>query len=476
MYYRIANLIVKTRRGRVEISGKIQQNEAVISRIFSSQAAGITSASLILAASALLSRLFGLLRDRLLAGMFGAGEELDMYFAAFRIPDFIFAVFVLGGLSAVFLPLFSEYREKNSKEAWEFVSNLLHVLVIALGALALVLALFAPYLIGFVAPGFTAEQRETAASLTRIMLLSPILFGMSSVFSGVLHYFNRFFAYALAPVVYNLGILGGIFFFAPSLGIWGVAWGVVAGAFLHLAIQVPAALVSGFSWKPKLDIKNWAIRRALALALPRTIGGTAYEINLIAMTAFASFLSAGSIAVFTFADNLQHAPVGFIGVSLALASFPVLSRAYAAKQKEGFQDALLSTARKVVFLVFPISVFLFLFREYIVRLIFRTGVFGSQDVQLVAAVFGVFTLGIVFQALIPLFVRAFFALQDTKTPTLIGIASVCFNILAAFVLFQAFAGFENMRILALPAALVASGFLQCLFLAYFLWKKTKTAF
>src|SRR3989344_9511864 len=221
----------------------------MISKFLDLRTSTISQGAFLLALSAFLSSILGVARDRLLASGFVAGPELDVYFAAFRIPDFLYNLLILGGVSAVFLPLFAEYMAKNKEEAWRFVNNLLYFAALLMGVMALVVALFAPLLSKFVAPGFAEEQQESMVTLVRVMLLSPILFSISSVFSGVLQYFSRFLWYALAPVAYNIGLIGGIIFLVPFFGIFGVALGVVAGAALHAAIQIPALLRSGFSFK-----------------------------------------------------------------------------------------------------------------------------------------------------------------------------------------------------------------------------------
>jgi putative peptidoglycan lipid II flippase len=434
------------------------------------KANAITSAGLILGVSAVISRALALVRDRLLAGTFGAGPELDVYFAAFRIPDFLFAFFVLGAVSAAFLPLFTEYREQDAKEAWNFVSNLMNVLFVGLAVLAFVALVFAPQLVRLVGPGFTQEQLTLATSLVRVMLLSPIIFGLSSIVSGVLQYFGKFLAYAVAPIVYNLGIIFGIVFFVPMFGIMGLAYGVVLGALFHLFVQLPFALRVGLSFQKMFHI-DAGVKRVIKLALPRTIGGAAYQINVITMTALASLLTSGSIATFTFADNLHNFPVGIVGVPLALAAFPVLSRATVQKDKQLFFSSLLRTLAKIVGIVFPLSVVLFVFREQIISFIFQTGAFSVADAKVTATIFGVFCFGIVFQAVIPLLVRTFFSLQDTKTPTLIGVFAVLFNIVLALL-------FLNLEkgILALPLALVLSGAGQALLLAMFLMLKLQKVY
>lgn len=460
-----------------------------LSQIFHSQAKTITFAAGLLILSAFVSRILGLVRNGLLSWKFGAGTETDIYFAAFRIPDFLFGILIMGGISAVFLPVFSEYFAKDEKEAWNFVSNVLTLLVFTLLVLAVVAFLAAPILIGLVAPGFDPEERDIAASLTRLMLLSPILFGISSVFSGVLQYFHKFVAYSLAPIMYNLGIIGGILFLVPLFGIWGLGWGVVVGAGMHLLVQVPAAARAGFSWHLVFNIWHPAIIKVFNLAVPRTIAAAGFHINLIIITALASLISTGSITIFNYANDMQHFPIGLIGVSFAVASFPSLSRLFAENDQSGFQKAFSTTLRQITFFVVPISLLLFLLRAQVIRLVYGAGdLFTWDETRLTAAVLGVFAFGILFQALIPFLARAFFSVQDTKTPTVISIISVLFNIILAFSLLSIFAnqsnpfvislisflklqGIDDVRILALPFALALSGAVQFSLLIFFFKRK-----
>ena len=462
-------------------------NKMTISQFFHLQTRTIISAAVLLIFASLLSRVLGLARNGLLSWKFGAGVETDIYFAAFRIPDFIFGILIMGGITAVFLPLFSEYAEKDEKMAWKFTSNLLNILIVVLGVLALASFLAAPLLMKLVAPGFGVQEQATAVSLTRLMLLSPILFGVSSVFSGVLQYFHKFVAYALAPILYNLGIIGGIIFLVPLFGIWGLGLGVVAGAAMHLAIQVPGAMRSGFSWLPLFSLQDASFKKVLRLALPRTVAAAGYHINLIVVTALASLISAGSITIFQYANDVQHIPIGLVGASFALVSFPALSRLFAKKNMEQFQHTFAATFRHIMFLVVPASLLLFLLRAQITRVIYGTGTqFTWEDTILTSAVLGIFAFGIVFQALIPFLARAFFSTHDTKTPTIIGLVSVGLNIVLAFSFLRLFAqpplflvswldlqGIDDIRILALPSALVFSGIFQLFLLLFFFVQKTK---
>ena len=457
-----------------------------IHQLLNFQSKSVSFSAMLLAASSLVSAFLGLMRNRLLGNQFGASGETDIYFAAFRIPDFIYGIVIMGGITVAFLPLFAEYASRGKEEAWEFVNNLLHVLLVVLGAFCVLLAIFAPLLMELVAPGFGPEQKASAITLTRLLFLSPVLFGISSVLSGVLQYHNRFIVYALAPILYNLGIIAGIVFLAPSMGVLGVGVGVIGGAGLHLLIQLPSFFASGFIWKFAFRPKDPSIAKVLRLALPRIPGAMGYQLNVIVMTALASMLSAGSITVFAFANDLQSFPINLIGVPFAIALFPALSRAFAEKKEADMKAAFASALRYVILLVLPIAGLMFLFRAAVVQLSYGVGNFDVEDANLTAALFGVFALGVVFQALIPLLARAFFAMQDTKTPTVIGLSSVALNIFFAVSLIMilqtsglpawlsSFLGLSHgsdARVLAFPFALFLSGLFQCSMLGLFLKKK-----
>ena len=472
----------------------------MLNNIFNSQTKTVTFAAILLSISGLISRVLGLFRDRLLAGRFGASEELDIYFSAFRIPDFVYGVLIVGGITAAFLPVFSEYFKKEKKdcqwprEATELVNNVLNCFLFLLILICLILAIFTPSIVKIIIPGFSPENKNLTIALTRIMFLSPIFLGISSVFSGILHYFNRFLAYSLAPVLYNLGIIFGILFLVPLFGIFGLAYGVILGAFFHLIIQFPAARISGFRYKAVFNFKSPGLKKIFKLMLPRTIGTAAYHINLIVITAIASTLTVGSIAIFNFSNNLQYLPVGLIGVSFALSSFPFLSRAWAKGRKEEFLKSFSSSFRQILFLIIPISLLMFLLRAQIVRLVLGTGRFGWWETRLTAASLGIFCLGIFAGSLIPLISRAFFALQDTKTPVIIGTISMIGNIVFAFLFtwLLRFSNFfrnlfafllklknpvngvrivENIEVIGLPLALSLALIIQLFLLLIFLYKK-----
>src|SRR3989339_602751 len=308
----------------------------MIQRFLNSQAKSISSASLILAASYLASAFLGLFRDRLLAGTFGAGNELDVYYTAFTVPDFIALILIFGAISAAVIPIFSSYIIKSKEQAWEYVSALFNIFLGFLILVCIVLIIFTPLIISLVAPGFSGDKKEMAVLLMRIMFLSPIILGASNMISGILQVFHRFLVTALAPVMYNLGIITGILFFVPKFGISGLAWGVVLGGVLHLAIQVPAFIFSGFKYKLNFNFRHEGVIKTIKLMAPRSLGLAAGQLNTIVITAIASTLMAGSIAVFNLANNLSAILVNTVALSLSTAIFPSMSMAFLQAEEEKF--------------------------------------------------------------------------------------------------------------------------------------------
>lgn len=453
----------------------------------------VSIAALFLATSSLISKFLGVIRNWLLAKNFGAGPDLDVYFAAFKIPDFVYQILILGGISVAFLPLFSEYSAKNKKEAWDFVANCLNIFMVLLILLCLVLFISAPLLVKLIAPGFDYQQAQKTIVLTRVMFLSPILFGLSSIFSGILQYFNRFLIYSLCPILYNLGIILGILFLAPRFGILGVALGVILGAFLHLAIQAPAIFSSGFRYKRIFNLGDARIKKVFMLMIPRTFGISAQQINLFVITAIASTLGVGAISIFNFANDIQYFPIGVVGISFAVAAFPALSKSWAQNQKEKFIENFSLVFRQILYLIIPISILIFVLRNQIIEVILRHGEFSAMAAQLTSASLALFCFSIFASTLIPLIFRAFFSFKDTKTPTIIAIASVVLNVVLSFLLTKAlvspdnswwgiqFNGFlrnvftldnvENISVLGLPLAVSVSSIFQLFLLTFFLKKK-----
>lgn len=380
-----------------------------------------------------------MLRDRILAGQFGAGDTLDAYYAAFRIPDLIYNLMIVGALSAAFIPVFTELISKDKeKEAWELSSGILSLQIFITGILSLVLVIFAPWIMKLVTPGFAGEKMDLTVALTRVMFLSPFFLGISGIIGGVLVSFKKFLMYSLAPIFYNLGIIIGALFFVQRMGPAGLAWGVVLGAFMHMLVQYPSIKFSGFHFRPVFwdAFKNKEVRKVLRLMLPRTMTIAVSQINFTVITIFASTLAAGSLAVFNLANNIQSAPLGLFGVSFAIAVFPTLSAFAARKEKQAFIDAFSRTFRQILFFVIPLSIFLFVLRAQTVRVALGSGKFNWNDTILTYRTLGLLIFSLFAQSVIPLITRAFYALQNTKTPLYIAIVSEAVNIVTVLVLIR----------------------------------------
>ncbi|OGF28423.1 murein biosynthesis integral membrane protein MurJ [Candidatus Falkowbacteria bacterium RIFOXYB2_FULL_34_18] len=409
----------------------------MIRKLFSGQINSITIAALLVALSSLISRFLGIFRAKILANEFGAGDMIDIYYAAFRVPDLVFNLLVLGALSAGFIPiltkLIKDYDCKRcqfftNKKAWEFSSDILNI--IGLGVLVLSLAgiLFAPLFIKFIVPGFDAEKQKLTAGLTRIMFLSPIFLGISSVLGGILQSFKRFFVYSLAPIMYNIGIIIGALYFVPEWGIRGLAYGVVLGALMHMLIQLPMVLILGFRYRLRFFIpwRDKNIRNIFVMMVPRIMSLAISQINLIVITIIASTLASGSLTVFNFANDLQSLPIGVFGISFAIAAFPTLSSV--AFDRKRLTREFSSVFRQILFFIVPATVLLLTLRAQIVRVIYGAGEFGWEDTVLTIDTLGFFSVSLFAQASLPLLVRIFYARHNAKTPFFVGLFSAGVNV------------------------------------------------
>lgn len=412
----------------------------MLKKIWKQPINNVAVAAALVAFFSLLSRLLGVVRDRILAGRFGAGAELDMYYAAFRVPDLVFNLLVLGALSAGFIPIFTSLiKEKGSDsessenhEAWDLANNVLNHLLIATSLLALLGSLFSRELVQVMTPGFSQAQRELTATMTRIMFLSPILLGASSIFGGILQSFKRFLAYSLAPVMYNLGIIFGAVFLVGRFGLIGLSWGVVLGALCHLGIQYLAAKKLGYHYSLFFKRRDPQARKIGRMMVPRTLSLAISQINLVATTVIASGLSAGSLAIFNFANNLQSFPVGVFGISFAIAAFPTLSSL--AFDKDRLVNSFTQAFKQILFFVIPATVMMIALRAQIIRVVLGTGEFNWRDTIETMGALGYFSLSLFAQATIPLLVRVFYARHNSSTPFWIGLVSVFVNIVLAFYL------------------------------------------
>lgn len=407
----------------------------MLRKFFISESKSVTGAAILISATTLISRLIGIVRDRTFAHYFGAGSVMDAYYAAFKIPDLIYGLLIAGALTAGFIPIFTRifYESEDRSKAWKLADNIISIVGVAMIVLCGLGILFSPYLVKVIAPGFKGEQLELVRTFTRIMLISPLLLGISMVIGGVLQSMRQFLLYSIAPIFYNLGIIFGITVLNRFIGLSGLAWGVVIGSALHLTLQFFGAYLNGYRWHWHFDLNDLNTRLIGKLMLPRTIGIASSQLTTVIITIIASFLPLGSLAVLNYATNLQDVPAGIIGIPFALAVFPLLSRVTDKSQSEEFGNLVASTTRQIIFLVIPVSVAFLLLRAQIVRVILGTGAFDWNATIQTADTLAFFSLSLFAQSLIPLYARAFYALNNTLTPFVISIISELLCIIGALV-------------------------------------------
>jgi putative peptidoglycan lipid II flippase len=396
--------------------------------------------TMMLAVSAFLSSLLGVFRDHLLAKTFGATTgagiyNLDAYYAAFRIPDLLYLVLVTGAISAAFIPIFTQYKKEGDlKSAWAFASSMLHLMLGAVFVVALAAFIFAPQLTTLVAGGFEPEAFSLTVRLMRIMLLSPIIFTVSSVFISLQDSFKTFFYRSLAPIFYNLGIVLAILFFAQDFGVVGVTWGVILGAGLNLLIQLPALRLIKYKHVWLFGYKRADVRQAFKLMVPRVMAMSMYQISQVAYTLIASFLATGSITVLYFANNLYSLPLAIIAVSFSITSFATLSELATEKSTEPFAKEIKRVMQQVLFLVFPATAGVLLLRNEIIGAILLSGKFTAEDALLTSRVLMFMIFSLFTHSLILLLTRGFYAFHNTRTPFYATLSGAIFGILAAYFL------------------------------------------
>ncbi|MDD5415518.1 MAG: murein biosynthesis integral membrane protein MurJ [Candidatus Daviesbacteria bacterium] len=400
----------------------------LFSLLYSRQTSILSAASIIMT-TMILSKVLGLIRDRLLAHVF-LPEKIDIFWAAFRLPDLIFQIIILGALSVAFIPVFTEHLENKGKEdAFEMARAVLNVsLVIFIFTTILIYFFAQPIIASFIAPGFTASRQIQVVQLTRVILFGQVILVLGSFFIGISQSFQRFIIPSLSPVFYNFGIILGIVFLSKQMGIMGAAYGVVIGAFLHAAVQIPLVWSMGFRFKFPLKFFNPGVKEIMRLMSVRTIGLSAEQINETVGLALASVASVGSVTYLTFAQHLQVVPIGLFGATLAQAALPVLSSERARGRIEEFKITILTTLHQILFLTLPATAILIVIRIPVVRLVFGASQFNWEATVLTGATLAFLSIGLSAQAISLLLVRGFYALKDTKTPVIVSLAVVTVNI------------------------------------------------
>lgn len=454
---------------------------------FNKEISGMHDAAYLLGFFALLSQLLGLLRDRFLASHFGAGEVLDLYYSAFRVPDFIFAVVASLVSFSVLIPYLEHKKEEGPSQVKKFIDTIFSFFFVSITVACGIAMIFMPQISKLLFSNLKDSQLDQIIVLSRIMLLSPFFLGLSNLLASVTQIHKRFLLYAITPLVYNLAIIFGIMFLAPTMGIAGVALGVVLGAFLHALVQIPFARSVGLLPDFTIPFSWQEVKKVIVPSLPRTITLSSASLVMIVLVSLASKLEVGSIAVFTFSMNLYYVPLSIIGISYSMAAFPVLSALLTRGEKDKFISQIIGATRHIIFLSLPIMVLFIVLRAQIVRTILGSGNFNWSDTRLTAACFALFSLCVVFQSIGFLITRAYYASGKTKEPFFIALFSsavmVCLPIFflklfttvpSMLELLASLLKVENLKgleILALPLGFSIGTIIQSVALFFFFKKE-----
>ncbi len=427
----------------------------------------------VLAITSFASYAMGLLRDRIFARTFGAGAELDAYNASFVVPDLLLNIFVAGALAAGFIPVFSGLLAERGKQkagtipaSDALASSVINSAVLAMLLGGIIIFLFAPLFTRVVAPGFPEETRSQLLNLMRIMALSPIIFALSNSLGGMLVSYKKFLFYGLSPVLYNLGIILGIFFLSPILGIYGAAVGTIGGAVLHLAIRLAGIRGSGFRYLKTISITS-DFTTVIRLMIPKMFGHPVELLTFWGFTAIASTLGEGNITALNFARNFQSVPVSIFGIAFATATFPVLSALAARKDFVNYKKQFFKTLQAILFLTGFSAIFIFLAKTLVIKIFLGGGEFSEEDILLTASTLGVFTLAIPTESASHLLARSFYALKNTVIPVAASILALGIAVLLGYILSK------ELGLLALPLGFFAGSLFKTIVLFILLNSRLK---
>jgi putative peptidoglycan lipid II flippase len=384
-------------------------------------------------AAFILSNITGLIRQILVSRAFGTGAEIDAFNAAARLPELLFSLVAGGALASAFIPTFTDFLTREDRRgAWQLASSIANIASLILAIGSLIAAIFAPqfvkYVVYILVPDQDPAQFSLTVSILRIMLISPLIFGLSGLLMSVLNAHQIFLLPALAPTMYWSGMIFGVLVLVPQWGIYGLAWGAVLGAILHLGIQLPALKNLGLSYLPTLGLRIQAVRQVGRLMAPRLLGVAVVQINFLVNTILASAQPRGSLTAITMAWAVMTMPLVVIAQATAIACLPIFSAQVARGRLDELRASLAATLRSVIFLSLPASAGLVLLRYPIVSVLFERGEFGPRSGDLVAWALLWYATGLVGHSMVEILARAFYALQDTKTPVFVGVGAMTLNL------------------------------------------------
>ncbi len=396
----------------------------------------IARAASLVTAAFVISNLAGLARQILVANAFGTTAPMEAFIAANQISETLFNLVAGGALGSAFIPIFTGLLTKDKRqEAWKLASSIFNLILIILTLLAALAAVFAPLVVRYVlAPGYAADPAKEALAieLTRLMLPSAVMFGISGLVMGILNSHQRFFIPALTPAMYQIGMIFGVLVLSPSMGIHGLAWGVLIGSASHLLLQLPLLFKQKAEYTPALGLESADVREVARLMGPRLLGVAVVQLNFWINVRLASGMSEGSVTAIRIAFTLMLMPQAAIAQSIATAALPTFSAQVARNRLDEMRTSLASSLRGILLLSIPASLGLILLRRPIITLFYQRGEFTAESTTLVAWALLWYAAGLVGHAMVEILARAFYSLHDTKTPVLIGIGAMSLNVLFSY--------------------------------------------
>jgi len=408
----------------------------------------IFGAALLVAGGFLASKITGILDDLILARIIGPGRELDAYYAAFGLPDLLFTLVAGGALASAFIPVISGLIARDRSASWRLASAVINLAFLVTAIASTILAFAAPWIVSQLfgcglSPdqrllvgecGFDPDQQLLTADLMRVILISTAIFSVSAIVMSALQANQHFLLPALAPIMYNIGILAGVILLAPRIGVWGPAIGVVIGALLHLLIQVPGLIRHGAYWTLWLGLQDPHLRRVLVLLVPRVVGLGVVQLTAVIGTSLASQLSPGSVTALNFGWRVMQLPETVIATAIATAVFPTLSELAALGKRDELRATISTTLRAILALTVPASVGLIVLGRPLVRVLFEGGLFESSATDAVVWALHGYAIGLIGHSTLEVCARSFYAQQDTRTPLFVAIGAMIVNVIASLAL------------------------------------------
>ncbi len=411
----------------------------------------------VVSSATFLSRLLGLVREQVFAYLFGAGFATDAFIAAFRIPNLLRDLFAEGALSSAFIPVFTDHLTNQGKQkAWELANLVLNLLLVAVSIIVILGIVFSPYIVKIIAPGFADEagKQELTTLLSRIMFPFLLLIALAALAMGILNTFRRFGIPALAPTMFNLGMIAGGIFLSPLFHppIIGMALGVLLGGFGQMAIQLPSLRRIGFKYRFRINLRHPGVKRILLLMAPATLGLASTQVNIFVNTLIASLLPQGSVSYLNYSFRLMQFPIGVFGVAVATVTFPVISAYAARKQTKELLETFTSSLKLVYFLTIPSAVFLAVASQPVISVLFQHGKFVFLDTVAASQALIFYCIGLFAYSSVRLTASTFYSMGDTRTPVKTSAVAVAVNIILNLLLMHPL-GFRGLALAASVAAM-----------------------